>query len=160
MSTRGERRPRGIRPSQVRLAIANEHEELRRVLRDVDALAVLVMDGNRGAYEMLRLRAGQLYYALCKHTDLEDEILAPALRETPGFGEIREAQLLEHHREQRDELHSALAELSSEDEDPAELATRIRDLLARIRIDMAHEDRDLLNDKLLKDDLIDVSFIG
>ena len=160
MNARSERKPRELRPSQVRLAIANEHEELRRVLRDVDALAVLVIDGNRGAYEMLRLRAGQLYDALCKHTDLEDRILAPALRETPGFGEIREAQLLEHHREQRDQLHAALAELSSEDEVPAELATRIRDLLAHIRIDMAHEDRDLLNDKLLKDDLVDVSFIG
>lgn len=152
--------PSELSPSEVRERIAKEHAHLRHTIREVESMASLVLDGDLGALEMLRLRSGQLYDMLCAHIELEDRILAPALRETPGFGEVRETQLLSHHAAQREDLRRALDELSHEDLIPEELAKHVQSLLTVIRVDMKHEDRDLLNDNLLKDDPIDVSFSG
>jgi len=76
------------------------------------------------------------------------------------FGELREQRLLEHHTEQRKQFEDALAELRVGPPSPQGLARRIRELVADVRLDMAHEDKDLLNPELLRDDPINVSFTG
>lgn len=149
-----------LRPSQVRARILEEHDELRRLLIDLDALADSVLRGQNGLGARLRDKATEIYEVLRDHIDLEDRILAPALRETPGFGELREQRLLEHHAEQRKRFEAAIAELRIGPPPPESLARRIRELVADVRVDMAHEDKDLLNPELLKDDPINVSFTG
>lgn len=149
-----------LAPSEVRTRIRAEHERLRRLLIDLDALADAVIQGNSGLGGRLRDKATEIYETLCAHIDLEDRILAPALRETPGFGEIREQRLLEHHAEQRKAFETAIAELRVAPPSPRALARQIRALVTELRLDMAHEDQDLLNPELLKDDPINVSFGG
>lgn len=159
-SAGGPDREEELTPSQVRQRILDEHDNLRRLLIDLDALADAVLDGNSGLGARLRDKSTEIYEILRDHIDLEDRILAPALRETPGFGELREQRLLEHHAEQRKAFETAIAELRIGPPSPRSLARRIRELVADIRVDMAREDKDLLNPDLLKDDPINVSFTG
>lgn len=156
----GDRGDGELKPSEVRERILEEHDQLRRLLIDLDALAAAVLDGKAGLGARLRDKATEIYEVLRAHIDLEDRILAPALRETPGFGELRERRLLEHHAEQRKAFESAIAELRVGPPSPESLARRVREMVADVRMDMAHEDKDLLNPELLKDDPINVSFTG
>ena len=156
----GEGTEKDLAPSEVRRRILEEHGKLRRLLIDLDALADAVLQGNSGLGARLRDKSTEIYELLRDHIDLEDRILAPALRETPGFGELREQRLLEHHAEQRKQFEDALAELRVGPPSPQGLARRIRELVADIRLDMAHEDKDLLNPDLLRDDPINVAFTG
>ncbi len=108
--------------------------------------------------EELRAGARGLYERLQRHIDLEDRILAPALRETPGFGELREEQLVSHHDEQRKDIEAHLAALP-EIKGPA-LAAQIVEFITEARAEIEHEDEDFLQPELLKDDLIQVEFAG
>jgi len=147
-----------LAPSAVRQRIVREHADLQAMMSRLEGLASEVSSGDRTAVEELRAGARGLYERLRAHIDLEDRILAPALRETAGFGEVREQQLLEHHRAQREELEahlSALGDLLG----PA-LADRLMVFIAEIRKDIESEDRDLLKPELLKDDLVQVEFAG
>jgi hypothetical protein len=149
-----------MRPSAVRKTIIEEHRLLRRRLLEVESLANAVLSGKDGALEPLRTHARALYVSLCEHIELENRILAPALRETAGFGEIRERQLLEHHEQQMRELRHAITDIDEGVHTADALATKVQGLVSEIRVDMAHEDRDLLNPNLLKDDPINVDFSG
>ncbi|MFW6052212.1 MAG: hemerythrin domain-containing protein [Myxococcota bacterium] len=146
----------GDNPSEIRARIRQEHEALRGLLGQVDeaARAVLEEGVDRRAATTLRQLCSALHVALSAHLDLEDAVLAPALRETDAFGPDRADELLHHHAEQRQILAAALEEAKSPRMDPAQLARHARGLVRYLMEDMATEDRDLLNPNLLRDDPI------
>jgi acetoin utilization protein AcuB len=148
-----------MNPSQVRALIEKEHAHIRALLDEVDEIALRVIDGEKLGVP-LRERGRLLYETLTRHISLEDRVLAPALRDTPGFGEVRAEQLLAHHAEQREQLAAAIERLTRPEVTLADVAREIRAFVGEVRIDMAHEDRDLLNPSLLKDDPIQVDFGG
>jgi iron-sulfur cluster repair protein YtfE (RIC family) len=147
-----------LAPSAVRQRILGEHVALTQMMDRLESLAAKVNDGDRDAVGELRAGVRGLYERLRRHIDLEDRILAPALRETPGFGELREQQLLSHHDEQRKSIETHLGALDAI-KGPA-LAAQILEFIAEVRADMKHEDEDYLKPELLKDDLIQVEFAG
>lgn len=151
-------RAANLAPSAVRQRIIREHADLDAMMRRLEELARAVTSGDRSAVEELRAGARGLYERLRTHIDLEDRILAPALRDTPGFGEVREEQLLKHHAEQRAAIDGHL-EVLDELLGPA-LADQILVFIDDIRQDIASEANDLLKPELLKDDLIQVEFAG
>lgn len=149
------------KPSEIRKRILEEHEQLRALIRQVDAAASKVLEGgNADAPTTLRQLCGAMHVALSAHLDLEDAVLAPALRETDAFGPDRADELLRQHAEQREILAEALAVAKSVTMDPAELARHTKKLIKSLMEDMAHEDRDLLNPHLLRDDPILIEFGG
>lgn len=157
--TRQRERPQR-KPSEVRNRLRAEHERLRGLLSDLEACVGSALEGNDEAIQQLPDRARDVFHQFCDHVDLEDSILAPALREADGFGPVREKQLLHHHNQQRSEFHAALASLDERTMTTEELARKLQSIIEDLRNDMAHEDRDLLTAKLLHDDIISVAFGG
>jgi len=151
--------PRRLMPSEVRTRILDEHTELRVVLADCLKLAGEVLAGQSGKKGLLRERCRDLYGMLLRHMELEDAILGPALRETDAYGPLREKQLREEHRNQRATLARALIDLDT-DQDATELAGFVKTLVDDITRDMAHEEKDLLTEDLLKDDIINAKIFG
>lgn len=143
-------------PSEVRKRILAEHEVLKDLLTRTEVDAQGALEGDTAAQEKLAYRARELYQMLLRHVDLEDEILAPALREHGARGRQLADALEAEHRGQRAEMHRALALLDTAQSGPAELARSLSELVPRVLTDMADEEDKLLSDKLLKDDSVSV----
>jgi hypothetical protein len=143
-----------MKPSDVRARVLAEHAEIRAILDRLEPVARALRDGDH-----VRLDdAEKLREALCErlfaHIDLEDAILAPALRAADAWGKERAAQLLDHHREQRAELAS-LARVAGLE--PAIRGARLMRLVEYVRDDMRHEEAGLLDAAVLRDDVVGVA---
>ena len=147
------------RPSEVRELILAQHDELRALYADLDALLADVTPGDSGGDRALRERCRRLYQMLLRHIAVEDALLAPALRESDGFGPVRADELLAEHDRQRRLLRYALSSIV-ESTPGATLVRSLPPLLDSLRADMAHEERDLLSAELLKDDSTQVDAFG
>jgi hypothetical protein len=84
---------------------------------------------------------------------VEDAYLAPALRESDGFGPVRADDLLHEHDRQRRLLRHALSSIDEQFSGQT-LLDSIPPLIVMLRADMIHEENALLNPDLLKDDAI------
>jgi hypothetical protein len=144
-----------MNPSYVRERILEDHDALRQRLSELEAATDALLVNNAIMSHVGEL-ALSLLVALTRHTELEDEILAPALQDIDAWGAIRAEQLLAHHQAQRADLRevSKLFELQPNAYDVARV---INTLVRELRTDMEHEERDLLNADLLRDDVVAVS---
>lgn len=143
-----------MKPSDVRARILAEHVEIRGILDSLEPIARALGDGDRARLQDAETLRELLCRRLFAHIDLEDAILAPALRAADAWGPERAAQLLEHHREQRAEL-AALARVAGLE--PAMRGARLQRLVGYIRDDMRHEEAGLLDANLLRDDVVGVA---
>jgi iron-sulfur cluster repair protein YtfE (RIC family) len=145
-----------LAPSEVRERILGEHEALRERLTELTELVTRDHDDEAQALARIRAKLKELYETLAKHIDLEDAILAPALRETDAYGPDRADSLLSHHREQRRDIARALDALVQEQASLEELTREVKRFDAELRGDMEHEEKAVLDPKLLRDDPINV----
>jgi iron-sulfur cluster repair protein YtfE (RIC family) len=143
------------RPSEVRALILAQHDALRVLYAEVDELLSSVLAGDAAVERALRERCRVLYQTLLQHMATEDAYLAPALRQTDGFGPLRAHDLLDEHDRQRRLLRHALSSIDERSSGET-LLQSIPPLLVSLRADMAHEEHALLNPDLLKDDAIEV----
>jgi hypothetical protein len=117
-------------------------------------VAALTRDKSR--IELVTQLALGLLVELTAHTRLEDDVLAPTLREIDAWGPVRANMLLEHHDQQRKDLERLL-QLYAHLRDPGDIANITLELIADIRADMRHEEQSLLSPTLLRDDVIAVA---
>jgi iron-sulfur cluster repair protein YtfE (RIC family) len=136
----------------VRQRILREHESLRKLLEDLHRAASALEGGGSAALRRAIGACERLYAELRDHLDLEDQILAPALREADAWGEVRAGRLLQHHVEQRRELQALQSEPPPAD--PQSLKQRIESIVSDLRSDMAYEERELL--ATLRDDVLGI----
>lgn len=148
-----------MRPSSVRRRIIEEHRELAEDLEGLERLAARLDTEGRAAIGDTVARARDFYGKLREHIDLEDAILAPALREADAWGEVRAKKLETHHAEQRAEL-AALGAFDAATTDPAELAKRVRAFIEEVRADMKREETGVLDAGLLRDDVTSMDAEG
>ncbi|MCB9613649.1 MAG: hemerythrin domain-containing protein [Sandaracinus sp.] len=151
----GDEQPK---PSEVRKKILAEHVELRAHLDALDAIADRLAAGDDVLTEA-REAASTLHAALVAHMKDEEAMLVPALAEADGFGPARAADLQREHVEQGEVLGALLREIGGAP-GSAELESRIRELVRRIREDMAHEESVHLAPGVLKDSVVTTSFGG
>lgn len=148
-----------MEPSQVRTRILQDHEALRQQLSALEHAVAALLDDKRMVHRVAEL-AHQLLHELAEHTALEDSLLVPALTEIDAWGPVRADQLLEHHRAQRAQIRE-LTELFKLELNPGDVAHVTTSFVRELRLDMEHEERDLLSADLLRDDVIAVaSFSG
>lgn len=147
-------------PSAVRKRVLASHGRLRKRMHSMIHRCDDLRAGDAGAVDSLRDEAQVLLDELLEHHELEERELAPVLRETPGFGEVRVEELVAHHREQRHDVILLVQQLEGDKVDLNALADRVSRLLDEIRRDLVFEDRELLGSDVLKDDPIDVSLSG
>lgn len=143
-----------MNPSHVRNRILDDHDAIRQRLSELE-VAIDALLSDQTVMDQVGELALNLLLALASHTELEDEILAPALRDADAWGAIRAEQLLAHHHTQRAELRE-VSRLFEQQPDAHDVARVINALVQDLRADMEHEERDLLNIDLLRDDVVAV----
>ncbi len=145
-------------PSEIRKRILDEHKVLRQMLGNIQRTAERVLAGDADSEADLNEQARELYQTFLRHIELEDTILAPALKETDSFGPVRAKELEKEHQKQRHQFKTALA--SIEHEGAENLAKSMELLVPYILKDMKHEEQELLSDSLLKDDPVNADLFA
>jgi len=145
-----------VRPSEVRSRILHDHETLRKMLSELDGLARDTLAGELNLLGPLRERAEALLSQLSEHMRWEDRYLSEALREADAWGQERADALDAEHREQRQLLRDALDRLEDESRPAPMIARELADLVERLRRDMVEEERDMLDERVLRDDVVGI----
>lgn len=143
-------------PAEVREWVLKDHKTLRAQLDALDELARQVRDGDRRLIGPLRLEAERFLNRFDNHTRWEDAYLRPALVEADAWGLERAKRLDHDHTEQRALLADSLASLRDAERPPVSVARGVLDLISLIRADMEEEERDLLDPRILRDDVVTI----
>ncbi len=140
-----------MRATEIRHRILAEHSELRRMLDEIEALAAGFGAGSPEAAPELRERGLQFFSRFRSHLELEERLLAPALRVAEGG---RRFDWLQHeHRQQRQRLNYLLGRMSRQHQSALLIARELRNFVQYLRQDMAHEEETLLSDEILGTDV-------
>ena len=142
-----------MRPSEVRERVLADHERLRADFKRIEAIARAARDGALERFGDLRVEGDALLARLLSHMRWEESYLLPALRNSDSWGAERAARLIKDHREQRELFRFFHSRLGDTGDWPV-LAQRLSDLIALLRDDMAEEERELLNERVLRDDVV------
>lgn len=145
-----------MRPVEVRTHVLSDHEKLRQLLTRLEGLARDAIAGSRLAPGALRSEAEFLLERLGVHMTWEDDHLVPVLREADAWGEARCERFADEHREQRELLHYALAQLQDDSRPENVVAANVLDLIALLREDMQEEESVFLDERVLRDDVIGI----
>lgn len=119
------------------------------MLRDVEEMVDRFQEGDAGGARSLRERGLGLYERLAAHLELEDSVLAPALRASGAAGERAAERLAHEHREQRELLKYLLERLREQTRPTVLVARELRSFIDYVRMDMEHEESTLLSEELL-----------
>ena len=136
-----------------RTTLELQHRSLRALVAQVRRAAVDVLDGAVEDSKELRNQIGALRLELEDHLATEEALLGPVLERIDAWGPVRLDLMRAEHAHQR----AILAVLRSDRAAalaPELLARRVLGLLEDILADMDAEDRDLLDEKVLCDDVI------
>lgn len=147
-----------LMPSEVRRKVLSQHREIEQILAELEAGVSHLADGSVDADQVKRA-AYALRGILELHMNFEEAHMAPAIHEADGFGPERVRHLHAEHQEQRKELDrlvEGIREASSSDD----LADRVSKLAAMLRQDIEEEERDYVNEKLLRDHIIPSDTFG
>jgi len=154
-------------PSQIRNEILEQHREIEALLARVEEVAKRVLEqdfakeSRPGAIRELRELASDLYQRFERHLDFEDRHLVPALREADAWGEERARRVECEHRDQRALLAFLIERLEDAGQTSSAMAHQLRGFVATVRDDMAHEEKAVLSDKILRDDVVSIdAFAG
>lgn len=145
-----------MKPAEIREWVMKDHQSLRALLGDLEDLARKVRDGDRRLLGPLRLEAERFLHRFEDHTRWEDQHLRPALLEADAWGKERVSRLDHDHKEQRELLEDSLERLRDAERPPVLVARGVLDLIELIATDMGEEERDLLDPRILRDDVISI----
>jgi hypothetical protein len=136
-----------------RRTLMSQHRELRVLVANVRAAALEVLESASDDSVALRNLIGELRSEMEKHLAAEEALLGPVLARIDAWGPVRLDLMRAEHAHQR----AVLAVLRSDRAgalSPSVLSRRVLGLLDDILADMDAEDRDLLDARVLRDDLI------
>lgn len=147
-----------MQPSEIRNRVLADHDGFRESLDQLERLARGVDSVGTKGEERGRLCAlsDALLDRLLKHMQWEEVYLQPALREADAWGEERARRMDDDHREQR-EMIALLLQRLRDTERPAPLIVRdVLGLVDLLRQDMVEEERDMLDERVLRDDVVGI----
>lgn len=142
--------------SLVRQRILSDHERLRRLTGAVERVVGLIEDGEEDLGDSLRVLLVALFRKLKVHMKYEDDVLRPILASVDAFGDVRAEQFEREHEEQRGQMSDILRAACDLQARPREVAAHARDILQRLLADMDYEEREFLDPKLLRDDIVSI----
>ncbi len=145
-----------MKPSEVRRHVLADHVTIRGMLLSVESVAKRVIEEERHLVGVLRLESEGLLAFLREHMRWEDRHLAPALREADSWGSARAEQLESDHREQRELLQHSLETIEDQGRPPVLIARNMLDLVRLLREDIEHEESALLDERVLRDDVLGI----
>ncbi len=146
-----------MEPAQVRSVILSEHVHLRGLISQTEMAASRVVEQDAYGEEdvaVVRGRARQLVKAMAAHIELENRVLVPAIRKVDGFGPVRADRMLAEHAEQARSWNNVLMQLDDQTQPALAIGKAVLLLTRALREDMAAEEEALLNQDLLRDEMI------
>ncbi|MDX1649005.1 MAG: hemerythrin domain-containing protein [Myxococcota bacterium] len=141
-----------LRPGQVRRRILDEHTRICGWLAELEHLAIRLRRGEPDLTSELHRRVAALRTFFLSHLELEERVLAPALRRAGGVGPERAARLQAEHGAQREALARFADGLAASGVPVATLADAVDAFVADVRRDMHAEEALELDPDLLRDD--------
>jgi iron-sulfur cluster repair protein YtfE (RIC family) len=147
-----------MKPSEIRARVMEDHAGLRVDLDRLEALARRVREGDPAKPDVDALRSGAkaLLDRLWAHMRWEETWLLPALRGADAWGSERARRLVGDHREQRVLLEFLLDRLLDSARPDRLVFSDVDALLAFLRKDMEEEERDLVDERILRDDVVGI----
>ena len=152
-SSTGDIRPTVRSAGAVRDRILEEHRAIRAHLLKVQGLVPGAARGIPGTYHDLVEAASDLVRTFRAHLATEDRVLAPVLETIDAWGPVRRERLEDEHRRQREELEALAEQLRNADRFDPDLVAAVDALVAELLADM-EEERHVLSDQLLRDDVV------
>ncbi len=132
-----------LTPSRARAVLAAQHAALRQMIDRCEELADEV-DADCACATELALEVARLRIAFDEHNQLEEQLLRPLLLDTEWLGAVRVSRMVEDHVEEHRAMRSGLTATPTGD---------LRGVLASLRDHLATEERYLVSQKVLRDDL-------
>jgi hypothetical protein len=142
-----------MQPSAVRSRILSDHQGLRRDLQRLETLLADIRS-ERMPIPALHVDARALLARLHAHMHWEEVHLLPALRDADAWGAERADQLVRDHCDQRELLEFLERRLDDSTHPAALLVSDVTHLIALLRDDMRHEESELLDERVLRDDVV------
>jgi iron-sulfur cluster repair protein YtfE (RIC family) len=136
-----------------RQTLHDQHQHLRAVIARVREAALEIVGAEESDSTSLRSLISELRDDMERHLATEEALLGPVLERIDAWGPVRLDLLRAEHAHQRAVL-SVLRSDRAAAVPPLTLARRLLGLLDDIIADMDAEDRDLLDPRVLRDDLI------
>lgn len=138
-----------LRPAQVRRRILDEHTRIAGWLAELEHLAGRLRAGEPELGPELLRRVASLRTFFSSHLELEEHVLAPALRRAGEVGAERARRLVAEHDAQRAALARFADGLGAPDIPPERLAEAVEAFVEDVRRDMRAEERLELDPALL-----------
>ena len=132
-----------LTPSRALDTLAAQHATLREMIDRCEELADEV-DADCACPTGLALEVARLRIAFDEHNRLEEQLLRPLLLDTEWLGAVRVSRMVEDHVEEHRAMRIGLAATPAGD---------LRGVLASLRDHLATEERYLVSQKVLRDDL-------
>jgi hypothetical protein len=142
------------RPSEVRSRILAEHERLRAWMSHVEELTSNALAEPEPDRQPLCTAVVALCERFRQHMELEAVLLRPALLDADPWGEEWVLSMETDHAVQLGLVALLEKRAYNPGEVPHVIALLTKGLLGRLREDMQDEEDRLLNENLLKDDLV------
>lgn len=149
-----------MRPSEIRQHVLSDHARLRERLARIVRHADSVVRGGSVPDGVLRMEGEALLEFLEEHMSYEDRYLVPVLRAADAWGDVREERFAAEHREQRELLAYALAQLRDASRPERVVAQNLLDLATLLAKDMEEEEAAFLDPKVVRDDPITIDLFA
>lgn len=130
--------------SDARDAILSRHDQLRGLVAETIHHADGATKSDRDL-EPLRAHAREFYEAVQTYMDFEEPILATALRDVIGWGQVLQAEMQEGHERVRATMAWAMSALEPEGVSAASLVDSVRAVADIVLLDLKTEERCLLH---------------
>jgi iron-sulfur cluster repair protein YtfE (RIC family) len=147
-----------LMPSEVRQKVLTQHREIEQMLSELEVGAGQLREGQEEA-DRLKRAAYALRGILELHMTFEEAHMMPAISEADGFGPERARHLQAEHAEQREHL-DRLVHAILDAKAPAEIQKGVAHLADILRKDIEQEEKDYVNEELLRDSLMPTDTFG
>ena len=135
--------PRSLDLAAVAARVLEEHQEIRRILDDVERAAEATKSRQPAAIERLHRAIWELYVAFDEHLMFEERDLGPLLEALLPSGKATATRMVLEHNDQRDALLRLVEDSETDARDATQLAEEALALVFRFRIDIVLEERSL-----------------
>lgn len=144
--------------SKIRTELLGQHGEIRARADEVRTAMDELRMGS-ASRDLLRAALAKLADSVRKHNTREEELLKDVIPHVDAWGPARAEVMVEEHGKEHQEIYAALVEAGATPDSNAAIGI-VAKLLERMQEHMAIEEKILLSEDVLRDDLVPREYFG
>ncbi len=144
--------------SKIRTELLGQHGEIRARADEVRTAMDELRKGSSGR-DSLRAALAKLADSVRKHNQREEELLKDVIPHVDAWGPARAEVMVEEHGKEHQEIYAALVEAGATPDSDAAIGI-VAKLLERMQEHMAIEEKIVLSEDVLRDDLVPREYFG